>query len=228
MTTADQVLETARNLNRASNEVSAQCVPLFNAFQRDWATRWPYADYLEASAYFTTSANSYQYSLSTAVDKIYSMYIPAKQTFVHGITLEQYNVVSPSSTAGDPIAFAPFNEQQVFLYPTPNASLDINYLYYKNPTDITTASALSVQQMTIGSKYHDAVVWYATWRLASRMGDIENRDLAIAEYNRMFEQAKMDMINRIAGSKRIRTGGEYINNQLVAQDKGASDFFGSE
>lgn len=227
MLASELTLELARNLNRTSAEVSAQAVPLMNAWINDWATRWPYADYLEASATFNTTANTKTYSLSANVDKIYDFVIPAYNVHLERITEEQYKLATPSAYYGTPYFFAPFNERQVNLLPIPEGVVAVNYFYYKTPTAINTTDALSAQTPAISEKYHNAGVWYCTWRMAQRMGDVDLVALAKNEYDITFEMAKQDMLNRVAGSNRVRVASDMIGGGSIITDK-ASDMMWGE
>lgn len=213
------LLESARNLNRGISAISASGLTLLNAWQRDWATRWPYMPTLEVSAVVTTSANTNQYSLASNIDKIQVMYIPASSQTLARMTFDQLKSVSPSAASdkGVPTVWAPYQEDQVQFYPMPDGSYDINYLYYSDPTEIGATSATPTG---IDSKYHDAGVWYVTYRIAAQMGDNDTRDMAYTEYNRVFEAAKLDMIARVAGRKTIRMAGDYqnLNPSLTTED----------
>lgn len=226
MLASEIVVEAGRNLNRTSGEISAQSIPILNSWQRDWNTRWPYADYLESSAASAMTASTQQYTLSTDVDKLYSIWIPSLNTKLERLTEEQLRALGPSAQYGTPVAFSPYGEFGVNFWPIPASAYGFNYSFYKAMTEITTASALSVQTPAITAKYHDTGVWYATWRLAQRMGDSDLVAFAYAEYDRAFKVAAADMINRVAGTKRIRFADEQYENTTVVSDKATEMFNG--
>jgi len=220
------VLEAARNLNRTSAEISAQSIPLLNSWQRDWNTQWPYADYLETSAASAMTDSTQTYTLATDMDKLLSVWVPAlgKLTILSD---EQLRALGSSAVYGNPIAYSVFGESQVNFFPIPTSAYGFSYAYYKTINEITTASALSAQTPAIGSKYHDSGIWYLTWKLAVRMGDVDMVAMAKAEYDRIFANASADMINRVAGTKRIRFANEQYENMRIIKDKADEMFLDS-
>lgn len=227
MLTNEIIVEIARNLNLASAQVSAQCIPLLNGWQRDWNTRWPYADYLETSASSDMTASTQQYQLASDMDKLYDLWIPTLATKLDRLTEEQLRALGPSALYGPPVAYATFGEFGVNFWPIPASAYGFSYSYYKSMTEITTASALSAQTPAITPKYHEAGVWYATWRMAQRMGDTGLVELAMAEYDRVFALAAADMINRVAGTKRVLFADEQYTNTRVVSDKATEMFNGN-
>jgi len=228
MDVGDILLEVGRNLNRTVSSVSATGgVTLLNAWMRDWSIRFPTMPTLETSAVMTVSSGTKTYSLASDIDKVYDMYLPSQAVFISKMTEEQMHVISPSgsSITGAPVAWAPYGESQVIFYPTPDSSYDISYSYF---ADVTVVSATSNTPVSIDAKYHDAGVWYVTWRMAQRMGDMETTQLAVAEYNRLFESAKLDMAERFAGASRVRTGHEYGSTGFIGNDKASRFFFGDD
>jgi hypothetical protein len=228
MLVSEQVLEIARNLNRTSAEVSAQSIPLLNAWQREWNTRWPYAEYLETSASFVTTAYTQTYTLSANVDKPYAFWLPTKGYRLDRLTDEQIRALGASAVYSTPTGFAPFGDNQVNLYPVPDGAISVYYTYYQALTDIDTSLALSTQTLVIGTKYHDAGVWYATWRLAQRMGDVETLNIAKTEYETAYDHAKRDMVTRVAGTNRVRFAAEQISSLNPAADKAHTMFWGEQ
>lgn len=220
------VLETARNLNRTSAEISVQAVPLLSNWQKDWDARWPYAAVLEASATFTTSADTQTYALSGNLSKLYAAYIPELTQRLSYLTMDQLRAIAPSNQSGPPQAFAPFGAQQVMLFPVPSASYDVNYFYYKNLDDFSTATTLSAQTPAVDPRYHEAGVQYATERMAGRMGDTDTRDYAKREYDRIFALAQADWSSRIGGRHKARIGADFTAHDTIPRNKIDQFFWG--
>lgn len=221
----DQISEIAKNLNRTSAEVSAQCIPVLSNWQRDWTTRWSFGKTLETSSYITTSATYQAYNLSSTLDKILGMNIPGSNVVLQRMELDQLNALTPSTTGGVPAYFVPWGQNQVYLYPVPNASLDIHYSYLKKITDFTTASALSVQQSDIDTKYHDAGTWYGTWRLALRMGATDIATEAKKEYETVYALAQRDMVDRVVEPNQVRVAGEVGDSVIDTYNGKAKEMF---
>jgi hypothetical protein len=225
MDVGDILKEVGRNVNRNISAISANGgVDLVNAWQRDWATRWPYMPTLQTSATITVSANTRTYSLSASLDKIYDLTIPAESIHLQKVTMEQMNSFAPSASSitGQPTHYAPFGRRQVKLFPTPAAAYDIVYYMYENYIPV---SATSNTPISIDAKYHDGAVWYTTWRMAQRMGDLDTMAIAKQEYDRVFDEAVKDMAARFAGANRVRVGGEYTSKGYDDRDKGTRMFF---
>lgn len=225
MLLSEIMVEVGRNLNRTSAEVSAQSIPLVNAWMREWNTRWPYADYLETSTTSAMTASTGQYTLSSDVDKLIDVWVPTLGYKLNRLTEEQLRALSPSAVYGNPIAFSQFGQFGLNFFPIPSSAYGFNFSYYQGLTSVNSTDTLSVQTPVISTKYHDAGVWYVTWRMALRMGDNDLVAFAKAEYDRQFEYAKEDMIVRVAGLHRINFAEEQFINTTVLTDKATEMFY---
>lgn len=225
MDNSEIITEVARNTNRKFSAVSAQTIDLLNAWQRDWATRWPYMPTLQTSAIMTVSAGTRTYALSANMDKIYDLTIPAFSIKLKKVTLDQMNSFAPSASSitGQPTHYAPFGRRQVKLFPTPADSYDITYYMYANYDAVATTSATIT---SIDEKYHDGGVWYATWRMSQRMGDQGLYEIARSEYERVFKEAVKDMATRFAGANSVKVGGDYTAQGYDNTDKATRMFWG--
>jgi len=217
MTVGKQILDIARNVNRTSASISAQCVDLLNSWQRETATRWPYMPTLETSAMITISGGTATYALSANIEKLYTIYIPNQSIALKRLTLEQLRTLAPSgsSITGTPTHWAPFGNQQIVLFPTPAESFDVTYEYYKESRDV---SATTDTIDSIDDKYHDVGNWYASWRMAQRMGDNETMAVAKQEYEQAFQSQLADMARRFAGRNRVKGPGSFAPNTLGDDD----------
>lgn len=169
--TVTDVITAARDIYNASGDTFFTDLQFYNWItqaQEELATK---AWVIEGTTTGVTVASTQDYVYPTN-------YISIKRVVVNGrklkpISHRQDDSVTLSNTAstitGQPTYYTDFNDT-VSMRPIPDAVYTINWMGYKNATNIAAAS----DSITVPVKYHFDLVNYCLWRMFSKDKDTEN------------------------------------------------------
>lgn len=126
---------------------------------------------------FTTVNSTPNYALPSDFRSIVGVFNDDSNTILVPLSIPEYEQVTTSY--GTPQYYVIIGDD-IYLYPTPNAAINISFRYYAMPETITEAV-----DPVIPADYHDILVDYALWRAYLAEHDYE----AAAQHQAIYQQA---------------------------------------
>jgi hypothetical protein len=113
-------------------------------------------------------------------------------------TLESDPKTSTTETTGTPGAYAIWNDQ-LYLYPTPDAAKTVKIFHYNEPTEVTTSSTT----MSVGSRYHTDII-----DLVLSIMYAKDQNTNMSTYHRNLWESNVNKIKRTR--RKEKRGDEFL------------------
>jgi hypothetical protein len=212
-------IEIASRLNEEESDNTDQYTTWINLCLRDIENSFQEASFLQTSADRTLSSGTRVYTnLPTDFYKMNMITYPAGDTTLSYLTPEEFDILQPSATeGGNPNIYTirGFGSTgRIEFYPVPTGGITLHYDYLKSMNVVSVASAVP----EIPAKYLELPVLYGEMRGLRRRGRFNESQVVAAEYERLKERMRQDLMSQTSQNQRIRSIREYQTSNNVYDD----------